>query len=145
MDQHGPPGATFAHFGCIFGHLAHLCIFMHFYEHLCIFNENSWENNKNAANCSKNNEYCTKTQKRSLEVRKNAPRDAKNGPASIKNECTLEAFLATWGIPLCVFMHFSQVFVNTFAFLVSNHGKTTKIQQIAVKIMNIAQKPRKGA
>ncbi len=31
-----------------------------FREHLCIFNENSWENHKNTSNCTKNNEYCTK-------------------------------------------------------------------------------------
>ena len=58
---------------------------------------------------------------------------------------TLEAFLATWGVPLCMFMRFYKVFVNTCAFLMKNRGKTTKIQQIAAKIMNIAQKHRKGA
>ena len=46
----------------------------------------------------------------------------------------LEAFLATWGIHLCMFMHFYQVFVNTCAFLMKIHGKTTKTQQIALKI-----------
>ena len=49
------------------------------------------------------------------------------------------------GIPLCTYMHFYKVFVNTCAFLMNIHGKTTKTQQIAVKIMNIAQKHRKSA
>ena len=58
---------------------------------------------------------------------------------------TLDAFLATWGVPLCMFMHFYEVFVNTCAFLMKIHGKTTKIQQIALNILNIAQKHRKSA
>ncbi len=46
---------------------------------------------------------------------------------------TLEAFLATWGVPLCMFMHFYQVFVNTYAFSMKINGKTTKAQHIALK------------
>ena len=90
-------------------------------------------------------------------MRKNAPREAKNGPAGLKSEPgwtkmgppgpllrTLDAFLATWGVPLCMFMHFYQVFVNTCAFLMKINGKTTKIQQIAEKITNVAQKHTKS-
>ncbi len=58
---------------------------------------------------------------------------------------TLEALLATWGLPLLVFMHFYQVFVNNCAFLMKLHGKTIKIQQIAVKSKNTAHKQRKSA
>ena len=57
---------------------------------------------------------------------------------------TLDALLATWGVPLCMFMHFYKVFVNTCAFLMKIYGKATKIQQIALKIMNIANKHRKS-
>ncbi len=58
---------------------------------------------------------------------------------------TLEALLATWGIPLRTFMHFYQVFVNICAFLLEIHGKTTKNQEIVPKNMNITQKHRKSA
>ncbi len=58
---------------------------------------------------------------------------------------TLDAFLATWGIPLCIFMHFYQVFVNNYAFLLIIQGKPTKIQQNAEKMINVAQKLRKSA
>ena len=74
-------------------------------------------------------------------VRPDGPKWAHLGPLLR----TLDAFLAIWGIPLCIFMHFYQVFVNTCAFLMKIHGKTTNIQQIAVKIMSIAQKHRKSA
>ncbi len=57
---------------------------------------------------------------------------------------TLEAFLATWGIPLRIFAHFYEVFVNNCAFFLNIHGKTTKIMQIALKNMNIAQQHRKS-
>ncbi len=50
---------------------------------------------------------------------------------------TLDAFLATWGVTLCMFMHFQLVFVNTCAFLMKILGKTTKIQQIALNIKNV--------
>ena len=89
---------------------------------------------------------------------KNAPREAKNGPAGVKSESgwtkmgppepllrTLEAFLATSGVPLRMFIHFYQVFLNTCAFLMKIRGKTTKIQQIALNIINIAQKQRNSA
>ena len=49
------------------------------------------------------------------------------------------------GIPLCIFMHFYKVLVNTCAFSMKSHGKHRKIQQIAVKMMNIAQKHIKSA
>ncbi len=34
---------------------------------------------------------------------------------------TLEAFLGTWGVPLCMVMHVYQVFVNTCAFFMKIH------------------------
>ena len=43
---------------------------------------------------------------------------------------TLDTFLATWGIPLCMFMHFYRVFVTTCAFLMKIHGKTTKMNKL---------------
>ncbi len=58
---------------------------------------------------------------------------------------TLEALLATWCIPLRIFMHFYDVFVNNCAFFLKIHGKPTNIKQIALKIMNFAQKHRKSA
>ncbi len=58
---------------------------------------------------------------------------------------TLEALLVTWDIPLRIFAHFYQVFVNNYAFLLKIHVETTKLQQNAAKIMNIAQEHRKGA
>ncbi len=58
---------------------------------------------------------------------------------------TLHALLATCGIPLRIFAHFYQVFVNSCAFLLKIHEKPTKNQQIAPKNMNIAQKHRKSA
>ncbi len=58
---------------------------------------------------------------------------------------TLEALLASWGIPLRIFTHFYQVFVNVCAFLLKVHGKPRKIQQIAPKITNSARKHRKSA
>ncbi len=58
---------------------------------------------------------------------------------------TLEALLATCGIPLRIFTHFYQVFVNICAFSLKIHEKPRKIQQTAPKITNIAQKYRKSA
>ncbi len=58
---------------------------------------------------------------------------------------TLEALLATWGVPLRMFTHFYDVFVNNCAFFLKIHGKRIKIKQIALKNMNIAQKHRKSA
>ncbi len=57
----------------------------------------------------------------------------------------LGPLLTTRGIPLRIFMHFYQVFVDICAFLMKIHGKPNKVQQIALKIMNIAQKHRKSA
>ena len=72
-------------------------------------------------------------------VSPDGPKEAKNGPAGLKSEHGWTK-MGTWGVPLCTLMHFYQVSVNTYAFLMNIHGKPTKIQQIAVKIMNIAQK-----
>ncbi len=57
---------------------------------------------------------------------------------------TLEALLATWGVPLRIFTHFYEVFVNNCAFFLKIHGNPRKIKQIALKIMNIAEKHRKS-
>ncbi|MCP4486003.1 MAG: hypothetical protein GY820_01540 [Gammaproteobacteria bacterium] len=57
---------------------------------------------------------------------------------------TLAALLATWGIPLRIFTHFYEVFVNNCAFFLKINENPRKIKQIALKIMNIAQKHRKG-
>ncbi len=57
---------------------------------------------------------------------------------------TLEALLATWGVPLRIFTHFHGVFVNNCAFFLKIRGKTIKLQQIALNFMNIAQKHIKG-
>ena len=57
---------------------------------------------------------------------------------------TLEALLATWGVPLRIFTHFYEVFVKNCAFFLKIHGNPRKIKQIALKIMNFAQKHRKS-
>ncbi len=78
----------------------------------------------------------------------NAPREAKNGTAASKvspDGPTLEALLATWGVPLRIFTHFYVVFVNNFAFFLKNHENPGKIKQFALKIMNIAQKHTKSS
>ncbi len=102
------------------------------------------KNHKISAICTEKDKYCTKTQKKCPKVRKNASREAKNGTASVKS-VTLGALLATWGLPVRIFMHFYKGFVNNCAFLLKIHEKTTKIQQIAVQMINTAQKLRKGA
>ncbi len=51
---------------------------------------------------------------------------------------TLEALLATWGVPFRIFTHFHEVFVNNCAFFLKIRGKPRKIKHIALKIMNIA-------
>ncbi len=53
---------------------------------------------------------------------------------------TLDALLATWGVGLRIFTHFYEVFVNNCAFFLKIHGNPRKIKQIALEIMNIAQK-----
>ncbi len=53
--------------------------------------------------------------------------------------------LATWGIPLRIFMHFYLVFMNIYAFLLKINGKFSKIQKITLKVIDFAQKDRKGA
>ena len=70
-----PNGPKWAHLGpllrtleAFFGHLGRFFVHVYaflldFREHLCIFNEKSWENHKNTANCNNNNEYCTKHRK----------------------------------------------------------------------------------
>ena len=57
---------------------------------------------------------------------------------------TLDALLVTQDIPLRIFAHFYQVFVDNCAFQLKIHGETTKVQQNAAKIMSIAQEHRKG-
>ena len=57
---------------------------------------------------------------------------------------TLEALLATWGVPLRIFTHFYEVFVNSCAFFLKINENLRKIRQIALKFMNIAQKHRKS-
>ncbi len=57
---------------------------------------------------------------------------------------TLEAVLATWGVYLRIFMHFYEVFVNNCAFFLEIPENPRKIKQVALKIMNIAQKHRKS-
>ncbi len=69
-------------------------------------------------------------------VSQEGPKQAHLGPLVP----TLGALSATWGIPLRIFTHFYQGFVNICAFLLKIHGKPTKNQQIALNITNIAQK-----
>ncbi len=57
---------------------------------------------------------------------------------------TLEALLPTWGVPLRIFMPVYEVFVNSCAFFMKINENPRKIKQFALKIMNIAQKHRKG-
>ncbi len=57
---------------------------------------------------------------------------------------TLETLLTTCGIPLRIFMHFYEGLMNNCAFFLKIHGNPIKIKQIALKIMNIAQKHRKS-
>ncbi len=47
---------------------------------------------------------------------------------------TLGALLASWGVPLHIFMHFYEVLVNTCDFLLKINGNSRKNQEIAVKI-----------
>ncbi len=58
---------------------------------------------------------------------------------------TLEALLATRGIPLRIFTHFYEVFLNNCACFLKIYGNFIKSKQIALKIMNIAEKHRKSA
>ncbi len=58
---------------------------------------------------------------------------------------TLQALLATWDVPLRIFMHFYQGFVNICAFLLKVDGKFRKIHKIALKVVDFTQKDRKGA
>ncbi len=57
---------------------------------------------------------------------------------------TLEALLATWGVPVRIFTHFYEGFVNNCAFSLKIRGNSRKIKQIAFKFTNIAQKHRKS-
>ncbi len=58
---------------------------------------------------------------------------------------TLEAFLATWGVPLCMFMHFYQVFVNTCAFSHKNTANCIKYNEYCTKTQKKCLKVRKNA
>ncbi len=51
---------------------------------------------------------------------------------------TLEALLAIWCVPLCIFTHFCEVFVNNCAFSLKIRGNPRKIKQIALQFMNVA-------
>ncbi len=57
---------------------------------------------------------------------------------------TLEALLVIWGVPLRIFAHFYEVFVNKCAFFLEINENPRKIKQIALKIMNFAQKHGKS-
>ncbi len=57
---------------------------------------------------------------------------------------TLEALLVTWGIPLRMFTHFYEVFMNKCAFFLKILGNPRKNKQNTLKFMNIAQKHRKS-
>ncbi len=57
---------------------------------------------------------------------------------------TLAALWATWGVRLRIFTHFCKVFVNNCAFFLKVLGNPRKTKQIALEIMNIAQKHRKS-
>ncbi len=94
-------------------------------------------------------------------MRKKGPRNVKDGPAGLIREpgwakmgppgslfpflATLGALLATWCIILRIFMHFYQVFMNIYAFSLKINGKFSKIQKITLKVIDFAQKDRKGA
>ncbi len=53
---------------------------------------------------------------------------------------TLEALLATWDIPLRTFAHFSEVFANSFAFLLKINEKLRKNHKITPKNINFTEK-----
>ncbi len=53
---------------------------------------------------------------------------------------TLEALLATWGVPLRISTHFYEGFVNNCTFFLKISENPRKLKQLAVKIMNIAEK-----
>ncbi len=58
---------------------------------------------------------------------------------------TLEALLTTLDIPLRIFTHLCKVFMNNCAFLLKINGKFSKLQKIALEIVDFAQKYRKRA
>ncbi|MCP3961501.1 MAG: hypothetical protein GY719_26970 [bacterium] len=57
---------------------------------------------------------------------------------------TLEALLATWGVPLRIFTPFYDVFVINCAFSLEINENPRKIKQTALKTTNIAQEHRKS-
>ncbi len=57
---------------------------------------------------------------------------------------TLEALLATWGIHLRILTHSCEVFVNNCAFFLKINENPRRSKQIALKVINIAQKHRKS-
>ncbi len=72
-----------------------------------------------------------------------APKASPGGPKWAHLEPllhTLEALLATWGVPFRIFTHFYEAFVNNCAFFLKINENTRKIMQTALKFMNIAQK-----
>ncbi len=74
-------------------------------------------------------------QEKCLKVHNNASREPKiaqlaskvrpEGAHMVPLLPTLEALMATWGIPLRIFKHFCKVLVNICAFLLKIHGKPT--------------------
>ncbi len=56
----------------------------------------------------------------------------------------LDPFLATWGILLRIFMHYYQVFMNIYAFLLKVNVKSSKIQKIAQKLLILHKKTEKA-
>ncbi len=57
---------------------------------------------------------------------------------------TLEALLATWGVPLRIFVHFYEVFMNNCVFFLKISENPRKIRQIAQKHIKSGQKCAKG-
>ncbi len=53
---------------------------------------------------------------------------------------TLAALSATSSVSLRIFTYFYEVFVNNYVFFLKIPGNLTKIKQIPLKFMNIAQK-----
>ncbi len=56
---------------------------------------------------------------------------------------TLEALLATWGVPLRIFTHFYEVFVNNCAFFLKSNENARKIVQIVFRIHEYCTKTQK--
>ncbi len=80
------------------------------------------------------------------EMAQPASKVSPDGPKWAQPEALLAplgAPLASWGVPLRIFTHFYEVFVNNCAFFLKTRGNPRKFKQIALKFMNIAHKHRK--